>query len=249
MTGSGVRGTNTCRSVPCFRHVCCFPTSQVPRAGEGGVFSGRHQEACRRGVWAQGGAHVQPALHPPCWSQTRGRDRQEAEGTGVAGSSPLGQRSPEAHPLMHGQTSGLSPGGRTRLPSSPPHQPRPGRGRSGRTGPSVGATPAPAPLRVVGLRRLPRRPPTWARLPLPPASGAAERWEATEEDEDGRSSRTICSSSVFCEFISKWYALESRPQASSQKLPAGRRPSPGNPREATPGPGCSGAPGSGRVTP
>lgn len=149
-----------------------------------------------------GRGHVQPAPHPPRRSRTRGRHGQEAEGTGIAGSFPLGQRSPEAHPLTRlvdldrdaGPRGCLRVAGPCCRPALP-HRPSPAGAERGAWAGRLWA------LRAVGLLRLPRRPPTGARPPLPPASGAAERWKATE---DGRSSQTICSSSVFCEFIFKW---------------------------------------------
>lgn len=149
-----------------------------------------------------GRGHVQPAPHPLCRSRTRGHHGQEAEGTGIAGSFPLGQRSPEAHPLTRlvdldrdaGPQGCLRVAGPCYRPALP-HWPGPA-GRSGERGPDVcgrsarlgfSASPAARPPGP-GPHSLPR---------LVPQSG----WKATE---DGRSSQTICSSSVFCEFIFKW---------------------------------------------
>lgn len=120
-----------------------------------------------------GRGHVQPAPHPPRRSRTRGRHGQEAEGTGIAGSFPLGQRSPEAHPLTRlvdldrdaGPWGCLWVAGPCCRPALP-HRPGPARrSRSaGRT--SVGArrgwaSPPPPPPAHLGPAPTPSR--VWCR--------------------------------------------------------------------------------------
>lgn len=200
VTGSGVRGTGPSRPL----RLSCLLLSHEPERGHP---SGRHRKTrCKGG--GHGGTRA-AHLASPRRSRARGRRGQEAREREARGASPSGRRSPAVHPLarlldLDGDAApalGAVAGGRTLLPSSPcPTGRVPGWGGGG--------SEAPRTVRGRGLPRAPRgqaspapSPPAHLGLAPAPSSAAAERGTATE---DGQSSRAICSSSVFWEFIFTW---------------------------------------------
>lgn len=175
--GSGVRRTSTSQS-PASVTAAASPWAKSPAPERDASLpegtGKRVAEACGLGEGARAARSA-----PTAPIADSGASRTGGRGDGNRGELPPRPevtRSTSSHSPRRSRqrcrASGLSPGGRTLLPASPPPPARPGRAEQGAWAGRLWA------LRAVGLLRLPRRPPTWARPPLPPASGAAERVES-----------------------------------------------------------------------
>lgn len=187
------------------------PSPKGQREREASLLEGTGKRVAK--VRGHGGDACSPR-RIPCAGQELGdvRDmRPMGRGSrGSRGASSPGQRSPEvlpptrlvdldrdAVPDLGAVTQWSDPAGVKPLPrrSRPPARPEQERGPED---PSVGA--APAGSRRRGSASPPPTQPAHLGLAPAPSSDAAARWEAPE---DGQNSQTICSSSVFCEFIFK----------------------------------------------